>query len=149
MLKTVFKYGLAVSILLACMHFVDFNFVMHSLSLEIYLGVIALLFALAGIWLGGQLIKPHGINSAMTELPNSAAYEDKSSNLHPWIQELSPREVEVLALISEGLSNQEIADRLFLSLNTVKTHSSNIFLKLDVKRRTQAVSKARELGILS
>ena len=61
---------------------------------------------------------------------------------------LTPRELEVLQLIAQGLSNQEIADRLFLSLNTVKTHTSNVFSKLDVQRRTQAIQKAKELGLL-
>ncbi len=62
---------------------------------------------------------------------------------------ISQRELEVLFLIAEGRSNQEIADQLFLSLNTIKTHTSNLFSKLGVKRRTQAVQKAKELGILS
>ncbi len=61
---------------------------------------------------------------------------------------ITPREIEVLRLMAEGLSNQEIADRMFVSLNTVKTHSSNVFSKLDVQRRTQAIQKAKDLGIL-
>ena len=61
---------------------------------------------------------------------------------------ITPRELEVLQLIAQGLSNQEIAGRLFLSLNTVKTHTSNVFSKLDVQRRTQAIQKAKELGLL-
>ena len=61
---------------------------------------------------------------------------------------ITPREYEVLQLIAQGLSNQEIAERLFLSLNTVKTHTSNVFSKLDVQRRTQAIQKAKELGLL-
>ena len=62
---------------------------------------------------------------------------------------ISKREWEVLALMSEGLSNQEIAERLFVSLNTIKTHSSNLFEKLEVKRRTQAIEKGKRLGILA
>lgn len=61
---------------------------------------------------------------------------------------LSSREMEVLQLMAQGLSNQEIADKLFLSVPTVKTHSSNLFFKLDVKRRTQAIEKARQLKII-
>jgi NarL family two-component system response regulator LiaR len=149
MLKTVLTYGVVVAILVASMHFVDFHFTMRSLSLEVYLGLIALVFALAGIWLGGQFLKPKVIGAEIPESAESEIFIEKSAAPNSWTQDLSPRELEVLALISQGLSNQEIADRLFLSLNTVKTHSSNIFLKLDVKRRTQAVSKAREMGILS
>jgi ATP/maltotriose-dependent transcriptional regulator MalT len=61
---------------------------------------------------------------------------------------LSKRELEVLQLMAEGLSNQEIASRLFVSLNTIKTHSSNLFGKLDVKRRTQAIEKAKRTGLI-
>ena len=61
---------------------------------------------------------------------------------------ISKREYEVLELMAQGLSNQEIADKLFVSLNTIKTHSSNLFVKLDARRRTQAVRQAKELGLL-
>jgi NarL family two-component system response regulator LiaR len=62
--------------------------------------------------------------------------------------DLSKREVEVLALMAEGYSNQEIAEKLFVSLNTIKTHTSRIFEKMDVKRRTQAVEMAKRLNII-
>ena len=62
---------------------------------------------------------------------------------------ISRREYEVLELMAKGFSNQEIADRLFVSLNTIKTQSSNLFLKLDVNRRTQAVQKAKELQLIA
>jgi LuxR family maltose regulon positive regulatory protein len=80
--------------------------------------------------------------------------EDKSS-LHsptssqPLIEPLSQRELEVLQLIAQGLSNHEISTRLFLALNTVKGHNQKIFDKLQVQRRTEAVARARELGLLS
>jgi ATP/maltotriose-dependent transcriptional regulator MalT len=61
---------------------------------------------------------------------------------------ISKREYEVLELMAQGLSNQEIAEKLFVSLNTVKTHTSNLFVKLDAKRRTQAIQKAKELGLI-
>ena len=66
----------------------------------------------------------------------------------PLIEPLSPRELEVLQLISQGLSNQEIADRLFLALSTVKGYTRTLFDKLQVQRRTEAVARARELGLL-
>lgn len=62
---------------------------------------------------------------------------------------ISKREHEVLELIAKGLSNQEIADKLFVSLNTIKTHTSNLFLKLEVSRRTQAIQKAKELRLIA
>ena len=66
-----------------------------------------------------------------------------------WVEPLSERELEVLKLIAEGLKNQEISDRLYLSQNTVKAHNRNIFGKLGVNSRMQAVVKARDLGLLS
>jgi LuxR family maltose regulon positive regulatory protein len=69
--------------------------------------------------------------------------------IQPLIEPLSPRELEVLQLVAQGLSNREIAERLFLSVNTVKGHNRNIFGKLQVQRRTEAVARARELGLLS
>ena len=66
----------------------------------------------------------------------------------PLIEPLSHREAEVLHLIAQGLSNQEISERLFLALDTVKGHNRNIFSKLQVQRRTEAVARARELGVL-
>ena len=61
---------------------------------------------------------------------------------------LTPRELEILQLIAEGLSNREIAERLFVSENTVKTHSANVFSKLSARRRTQAVQLAKEAGVI-
>jgi LuxR family maltose regulon positive regulatory protein len=72
-----------------------------------------------------------------------------SSEFHTeWIEPLSEREVEVLQLIAEGLANQEVGSQLYLSLNTVKVHTRNIYSKLDVNSRTQAVAKAKSLGLL-
>jgi len=62
---------------------------------------------------------------------------------------LSAREIEVLQLMAEGLTNQEIGSKLYLSLNTVKVHSRNIYSKIQVNNRTQAVAKARALGLLN
>jgi ATP/maltotriose-dependent transcriptional regulator MalT len=89
--------------------------------------------------------KPELLPSTIVEIAQTSA-EPKPELLEKY--RLSKREYEVLALIAQGYSNQEIAEILFVSLNTIKTHSSNVFLKLDVKRRTQAVQKAMEIGLL-
>jgi len=93
-------------------------------------------------------VKPK-VNTIVIEKPVVA---DASFNLNEAELsklKISSRELEVLQLMAEGLSNQEIAERLFVSLNTIKTHSSNLFLKMEVGRRTQAVEKAKRLSLIS
>ncbi len=129
------------------MKYIEYQFIIKELRLEFYIGVVAVFFTGLGVWMGLKLTRPKPIVASATttqiETKISRADEATASKIG-----ISKRELEVLQLISEGLSNQEIADRLFVSLNTVKTHSSNLFLKLDVKRRTQAVQKAKDLGVL-
>jgi LuxR family maltose regulon positive regulatory protein len=94
-------------------------------------------------------ISPEYVNKLLAAFPGSEpAVVSQPSTGEMMVEPLSEREIEVLQLIAEGLSNQEIAQRLFLSLATVKWHTSNIYGKLGVKNRTQAVAKARSLGIL-
>ena len=83
-----------------------------------------------------------------TAMQTAAPSEISSSDIRALVEPLSERELEVLQLIAEGLTNPEIASRLFLSLNTVKAHTRNIYGKLDVHSRTQAVARARALGVL-
>jgi ATP/maltotriose-dependent transcriptional regulator MalT len=118
-----------------------------SHATELYVAVIALVFLGLGIWLAKQLTRPK------TVLVEKTVYVASTENFQRNEQALealgiSKRELEVLELIAEGLSNHEIAERLFVSLNTVKTHGSKLFEKLDVKRRTQAVEAAKRLGII-
>lgn len=144
MWRSIIIYGSVVALLVVVMNLLDFHFLIHSLAIEYYLGLVALVFAVTGAWVGWQLTQP--TKKDLQILTNEAVLSRQEPSL---IQtDLSPREIEVLHLIAQGFSNQEIADRLFVSLNTVKSHSSNVFVKLDVKRRTQAVQKARELGLL-
>ncbi len=125
---------------------VEYQFIVKDFKLEFYIGVVAVFFTGLGVWMGLKLTQPKKqLEPAIAEATIATpilSNSDAATKLG-----ISKRELEVLQLISEGLSNQEIADRLFLSLNTVKTHSSNLFLKLDVKRRTQAIQKAKDLGI--
>ena len=117
--------------------------------MELYISIVAIVFTLTGIWLGNHFVfrKEKGeqfVNLDQHE-EQSPVYNEKA------LQELSisKREMEVLALMAKGCSNEEIAEKLFVSLNTIKKHSSSIFFKLDVKRRTQAVDKARNMGLLA
>ncbi len=141
MWRTILVYGLALAGLTALLKFLEYRYIVMDLSLEFYLGLVAIFFTAVGIWAGLKLTS----KQATTAVPESSVEVDEQK-----IQSLglSKREMEVLGLIAQGLSNQEIAEKLFVSLNTVKTHSSNLFLKLDVRRRTQAVQKAKELRII-
>jgi DNA-binding CsgD family transcriptional regulator len=141
-------YGLGIGLVVAIMRWVDYKHAVHAWTLEIYAGTIAILFALAGISLGLQMKQRRNAPPETTiEVRQTEVYH--GVNLEPAEDAgLSRRELEVLQLMASGHSNQEIADKLFVSLNTVKTHTSNLYVKLEVKRRGQAVVKAKELGIL-
>jgi len=115
--------------------------------MEAYLGIVGGFFTLLGIWIGWKLT--HNKKSETTGSENSIQYPGNSGEYDPQNEfNLSPREHEVLVLIAQGLSYQEIADQLFVSLSTIKTHTANIFSKLDVQRRTQAVMVAQKRGLL-
>ncbi|WP_229236235.1 response regulator transcription factor [Emticicia sp. TH156] len=121
--------------------------------MEIYIGSIALLFTGLGIWLALKLMSPKvevKIVEQLIEKPVTKQNNDEFELNEALLLDLglSKRELEVLELMASGLSNQEIAGKLFVSLNTVKTHTSNVFEKLDVKRRTQAIEKARRLSLI-
>jgi DNA-binding CsgD family transcriptional regulator len=148
--KHILLYGAAMAILLFVLKWLELRFILIDHALEIYIGAIALIFTVLGIWLALKLTKPKVETIVIEkEVPapagNRFAFNEKAMN----DLNLSKRELEVLELIAEGLSNQEIAARLFVSLNTIKTHSSRIFEKLDVKRRTQAIEKAKRLNLIA
>ena len=140
--KDIILYGISLSILLFLLKWLELRFLIINHTFEIYIGIIALVFTALGIWLANKLTKPKTITHFVEN--QGFIFNEKECQKH----EISKREIEVLALMSEGLSNQEIAEKLFVSLNTIKTHSSNIFDKLDVKRRTQAVEKAKRLSLI-
>lgn len=144
-------YGCSLAALLFLLKWLEYRFLIFDHSLEVYMGSIALLFTGLGIWLALKLTKPK-IQTVVVEKEvyihqqlEAVRVPEQIASTDPG---LSKRELEVLQLMAEGLSNQEIADRLFVSLNTIKTHSSKLFEKMDVKRRTQAVEKAKRLGII-
>jgi NarL family two-component system response regulator LiaR len=146
MKKTILIYGLSMAALVLLLKFVDYRLFVRAISMEVYVGIIAAIFTGLGIWFGLKLTRPKVVvqEVEIEKPPLFQRDEEKVAELG-----LTEREMEVLAGMARGLSNQEIADQLFLSLNTVKTHSSKLYGKLDVKRRTQAVQRAKELGLLS
>ncbi len=100
--------------------------------MELFGGIIAVVFLGLGIWIGIIIYQKKSL---------SGQFANKKLGL-------SKREIEVLELLAEGYSNQEIGDKLFVSLNTIKTHISSIYQKLNVQRRTQAIQRAQELKII-
>jgi NarL family two-component system response regulator LiaR len=154
MKKTVLFYGLALAFLIALLKSLEYRYFVRSLSLEIYLGALATIFTVLGVWIGlkfTQRTTPEWqAQPVFSEIePSPPPTTVKPDRPAPETFGISNRELEVLGLMAQGHSNQEIADQLFVSLNTVKTHSSNLYAKLDVKRRTQAIQKAKALNIIS
>ena len=140
-------YGLSLAALLLLLKWLEWRFVIIDHALEIYAGTIALVFTVFGIWLAIKLITPK-VKTVVVEKqvftgPDFVLNREQADSLR-----LSNRELEVLQLIADGLSNRQIAERLFVSLNTIKTHTSNLFLKLEVERRTQAIEKAKRLSLI-
>lgn len=144
MAKT-FMYGIALAIMLLLLRWLEIRFIMMEHSFEIYAAAIAILFTALGIWLALKLSKPKIIEKEIyiPANPDFVLNEEGLAKLG-----LSSRELEVLQLMAVGKSNQEIADQLFLSLNTIKTHSSRLFEKMEVKRRTQAIELGKKLSII-
>jgi two-component system, NarL family, response regulator LiaR len=142
MKKTVFFYSLVLAALIFLLKMLEYRFVIRDLSLEFYIGVIAVLFTLLGMWAGLRLTRKKN----HTTIPDATFFIPDEQRIHQL--GISKREREVLALMAQGCSNQEIASRLFVSVSTIKTHTSNLFIKLDAKRRTQAIQRAKELKIL-
>ncbi len=137
------------AILLLLLKWFEMRFIIFNNAFEIYIGLIALVFMSLGIWVALKLSKPK-IETVVIE---KTVYVENETEFRVNEEEikklgLSRREIEVLQLMADGFSNNEIAEKLFVSENTVKTHSSRLFEKLDVKRRTQAVEKAKRLTII-
>jgi len=139
MKRTIILYAIALAVLVFILKSIEYRFYVHDLSVEFYVGLIAILFSILGVWAGLKLTRKKTVIIS----PDFVLDESKLEKLG-----ISKREHEVLQLMANGLSNQEIADKLFVSLNTIKTHSSNLFLKLEVRRRTQAVQRGKELRLI-
>ena len=134
-------------VLIVLLKLVEYRFLIVEHSIEIYGGLIALLFAVLGIWLGLKLTrKTETIVVREVQVPASSNFTLNETKLRAL--GITRRELEILELMASGLSNREISERLFVSENTVKTHSSRLFDKLSAKRRTQAVQLGKELGLI-
>jgi DNA-binding CsgD family transcriptional regulator len=138
MLKTILIYGFLLGFLVVALQSIEYFFLIRTHVFEIYGGLIAFLFLTLGLWFGLQNkeIKQYIIIEDRIEV-NFAEYG------------ISKREYEVLLLLAKGFSNQDIADKLFVSINTIKTHTSNLFEKLEVKNRTQVLIIAKQKGLIS
>ena len=140
-------YGVCGGLLIVVLKLVEYRFLVVQHSVEIYGGLTALVFAILGIWLGLKLTRKEEVvvvkEVAVLTTQPFALNEERLRELS-----ITRRELEILELIAQGMSNREIAEKLFVSENTVKTHSSRLFDKLSAKRRTQAVQIGKELGLI-
>ncbi len=147
MKKTVLLYGLLGGVLIAVLKIVEYRFLVLEHSLEIYGGIVALLFSGLGIWLGLKLTRTREtVVVREVPVPFTGPFERDEKRREQL--GITPREIEIMEAMAAGLSNREIAERLFVSENTVKTHAARLFDKLSAQRRTQAVQRAKEAGLI-
>lgn len=148
-IRQIALYGAGLSLLLFLLKWLQWQFLIKDNSLDLYIGLIALFFTLLGIWVARQLVKPK-VETVIVEKEMVVRRQNEFTPDEAELEklQLSRREWEVLQLICKGMSNKEIAGQLFLSLSTVKTHVSNILLKLDVKSRTKAIEKSKRIKII-
>jgi DNA-binding CsgD family transcriptional regulator len=151
--KTVLVYGLLGGALIALLKIVEYRYLVIEHSLEIYGGIVAALFATLGIWLGIKITRP---KERVVIREVAVPVEVQVRQTEPFVVDkarqealgITARELEILAAIADGLSTREIAAKFFVSENTVKTHASRLFDKLNAKRRTQAVQIAKDAGLI-
>jgi DNA-binding CsgD family transcriptional regulator len=147
--RTILLYGLIGGALIVALKLAEYRFLVVEHSLEIYGGLVALLFAALGIWLGLRLTRTTErvvVREVSVPHPADGPFVVRTASVERL--GVTPRELEILQLIAAGLSNREIAERLYVSENTVKTHSTRLFAKLNARRRTQAVQIAKEAGLV-
>ena|SRR5574338_589397 len=145
MRKTVLLYGLLGGLLVVVLKLVEYRYLVLEHSLEIYGGIVALLFSGLGIWLGLKLTRVKTIE-VVREVPVTGPFVRNDARLAEL--GITPRELEILEALAAGHSTREVAERLFVSENTVKTHTGRLFEKLDARRRTQAIQRAKEAGLI-
>ena len=147
MKKHILLYGLCGGVLIVVLKLIEYRFLVIEHSVEIYGGLIALFFSVVGIWLGLKLTKEKE-TIVVREVPVPGSEPFVRNQTRQRELGITARELEILELIAQGLSNREIAEKLFVSENTVKTHSSRLFDKLNAKRRTQAAQLGKEFGLI-
>ena len=158
MKKTAFLYGTVGGVLVVALRLLEYRFLVLDHALAVYGGVVAALFAGLGLWLGLRLTRPPAVIVREVAVPVQVPVDVPAvaATTDPFVPDaaalarlgITRREHEILGLIAQGLSNREIGERLYVSENTVKTHASRVLTKLDARRRTQAVQRAKETGLL-
>lgn len=147
--RHIILYGLILAVLVFALKWIQWKFLIVDNAFDIYAGLIAVFFTILGIWVATQLAKPK-VETVIVEkeilVMQPEAFTINETELKKL--NLNSREYEVLQLLAKGHSNADIATNLFLSLSTIKTHVSNLYLKMDVKSRTQAITKAKQLKII-
>lgn len=146
-MKRVLLYAAVGGVLIAALQLIEVQHAVRVFPGEVYGGLVAVIFTAVGAYLGLRwtrakevvVVKEVRVRESGPFVLNAGALRETG---------LTPREHEILGLIAEGLSNREIGERVFVSENTVKTHSARIFEKLGVGRRTQAVQEGRRLGLI-
>ena len=155
MKKIVLVYGILGGVLIAVLNLIEYRFLVLEHSLEIYGGLVAAVFSGLGIWLGLKLTRTRE-TVVVREVPVPVEVQVPVHVSGPFVRNetrlqqlgITPRELEILEALASGASNREIAGRLNVSENTVKTHTSRVFDKLSARRRTQAVQRAKEAGLI-
>lgn len=146
-MKTVLVYGILGGFLIALLKIIEYRYLVVEHSLEIYGGIVAVLFSALGIWLGLKLTRTREtVVVREVAVPVTGPFARNETQLEQL--GITPRELEILEAMAAGLSNREMAERLFVSENTVKTHAARLFNKLSARRRTQAVQRAKEAGLI-
>ncbi len=145
MIRQTVLWAAAGGVLIALLKLIEYKHFVHEYPSEVYGGLLALIFTALGIYLGLKWTRPKEV-VVVREVRTGGPFVLNETNLRD--VNLTPREHQILGLIAEGLSNREIGEKLFVSENTVKTHSSRLFEKMQVNRRVQAVQKGRELGLI-
>lgn len=142
-------YGLILAVLVFALKWLQWKFVLVDNAIDIYIGAIALFFTILGIWVASHIMKPK-VETLIVEKEIIVQPPEVFTLNTAELQKLNlnNREYEVLQLMAKGHSNADIAANLFLSVSTIKTHVSNLYFKMDVKSRTQAITKAKQLKII-
>lgn len=157
MVRDILLYGVSSGVLIAILNLTKYRFLVVEHSVELYGALVAVLFAGLGIWLGQTLTRKKAAPIVQEKIVQETIVKEVPVPVaSPFVVDearvsklgITARELEILGLIAAGLSNREIADRLFVSENTVKTHSSRLFDKLGAKRRTQAVQIGKTAGLI-
>jgi DNA-binding CsgD family transcriptional regulator len=147
MRKHALLYGLLAGLLIVALKLIEYRWLLVAHSIELYAALVAAIFAAVGIWLGRRITRPREtVVFREVLVPAPAEFVRDEARLESL--GITPRELEILGLIAQGLSNREIAERVFVSENTVKTHSSRVFDKLGARRRTEAVKIGKQMRLI-